>query len=121
MFLVPRKTPGPAGPAYPITKPWQDAIRARMAELDWSQRDLAKAVGCTQPAIAWVFRPQAKQSSLVPKIHKALGLMKLLPPSTESVAPLRAELYEMLENAPDEVLEHIVATVRLITRTAKSE
>ncbi len=92
-----------------------------MAELDWSQRDLAKAVGCSQPAIAWVFRPTAKQSSLVPRIHKALGLAKPTPPSTSAVDPLRAEIDEMLENASDEVLRHILATVKLITTSKKDE
>jgi transcriptional regulator with XRE-family HTH domain len=120
VFSVSRKTPGPSGPAYPITRQWQEAVRARMEELGWSQYDLAKAVGCTQPAIAWVLRPQAKQTSLVPRIHKALGLTKPEPPSTEAVAPLRAELYEMLEGLTDEELEHIVATARLISRTKKS-
>lgn len=92
-----------------------------MKELDWSQYDLAKAVGCTQPAIAWVLRPQAKQSSLVPRIHKALGLTKAEPPSTEAVDPLRAELYEILGGLSDEELQHMVTTARLITRTKKSE
>lgn len=92
-----------------------------MAELDWSQRDLAKAVGCSQPAIAWVFRPTSKQSSLVPRIHKALGLAKPTPPTTQAVDPLRAELDEMLENASDDVLRHIVATVKLITGPKKTD
>jgi predicted transcriptional regulator len=92
-----------------------------MEELDWSQRDLAKAVGCSQPAIAWVFRPTSKQSALVPKIHKALGLTRPTPPATGAVDPLRAELDEMLESASDDVLRHIVATVKLITGTKKAE
>jgi transcriptional regulator with XRE-family HTH domain len=119
--IVPRKTPGPSGAAYPITRPWQEAIRARLDDLGWSQHDLAKAVGCTQPAIAWVLRPQAKQSSLVPKIHKALGLTKVAAPSTAEVSPVRAELADLLESLTDEELAHIVATARLVARSKKSE
>lgn len=121
VFGVPRKTPGPSGAAYPITRQWQEAIRARLEEMGWSQQDLANAVGCTQPAIAWVLRPQAKQSSLVPKIHKALGLVKAVPPATENVDPVRAELADLLEQLTDEELAHIVSTVRLITRSKKPE
>jgi transcriptional regulator with XRE-family HTH domain len=121
VFEVPRKTSRPEGSAYPITRQWQEAIRARMAELDWSQYDLAKAVGCSQPAIAWLMRPQTKQSALVPKIHKALGLTKPVPPATGSVDPARAELDDMLEQLTDEELAHIVSTVRLLTRTKKPE
>lgn len=92
-----------------------------MGELEWSQYDLAKAVGCTQPAIAWVLRPQAKQSSLVPKIHKALGLAKVSAPSTEPVSERRAVLDELLENLDDEQYDHIIATAKLITKNKKAE
>lgn len=118
---VAKKSPGSSGSAYPITRQWQEDVRARMLELDWSQYDLAKAVGCTQPAIAWVLRPEAKHSALVPKIHKALGLAKPATPTVSAVDPERAELYEMLEKLSEDEISHIIATVKLLTRTKKPE
>ena len=118
---VPRKTPGPSGPAFPTPARWKEDVRSKMAELGWSQYELARAVGCTQPAIAWVLGPQAKQSSLVPRIHKALGLAPVSAPATHAVSPNRVELAGLLEDMDDEGIAHIIATARLITRSKKSE
>ena len=118
---VPRKAPGPSGPAYPVRAKWQEEVRARLKARGMTQLDLAKIVGCTQPAIAAVLREGAKQSALVPAISKALAMRKPADPSIETVDPVRAELADLLEEMSDEAAKVMLANARLLTGSKKPE
>ena len=121
MTEVSRKAPGPSGPAYPVRAKWQDEVRVRLKAKGMTQLDLAKIVGCTQPAIAAVLREGAKQSALVPAISKALGMRKPADPSIENVDPVRAELAELLEEMSDEAAQAMLVNARLLTGSKKSD
>jgi transcriptional regulator with XRE-family HTH domain len=118
---VPKKAPGPTGPAYPVKVKWQEEVRARLKQRGMSQADLAKLCSCTQPAINAVLRPGAKQSALVPAISKALGMRKPADPSVETTDPVRAELAELLDEMSDEAAAVMLANARLLTGSKKPE
>lgn len=64
--------PPPARATYPIDKAWKDAVRTAMAERGLSQAQLATKIGAVPSAIVFILNT-ATSSSLVPKIHEALG------------------------------------------------
>lgn len=68
-----RKAPDPPARAtYPIDEAWKKTVRAAMKEQNISQARLAARVGAVPSAIVFVLN-RATSSSLVPKIHEALG------------------------------------------------
>jgi transcriptional regulator with XRE-family HTH domain len=92
-------------------------VRERLKDMGWSQQDLAQAVGCTQAAVAAVLKPNGlKQSALVPRISKAVGLKKPTEYAVEVVDPDRAELAELLDTLSDEAVRQLLGTARLLTR-----
>jgi transcriptional regulator with XRE-family HTH domain len=109
---VPRRKPGPSGPAYPIRPKWQQTVREEMRAQNISQTDLAKTIGCSQAAIASLLRDGAKQSALVPAINKALGLKRPADPSVEVTDPERAELAAILDELSDEDVARLLDTAR---------
>lgn len=71
---MPTKGPQPPrGPRYPTDAEWKDAVRRRLAELGMTQKQLADKVGCVPSAIAQMLAVEAKESSLKPLVHQALG------------------------------------------------
>lgn len=61
-----------AGPAYPIDDEWREALTIRIRELGWTHDDLADKVGVSRGAISHLIK-RGIQSSLVPKIERAVG------------------------------------------------
>lgn len=92
-----------------------------MKQKGMTQQDLAKIVGCTQPAITALLRPGAKQSALVPAVSKAVGIRKPADPGIDSVDPERAELAELLEIMSDEGVKALLASARLLTNSKKAD
>lgn len=113
MYVTQRRTGQarpPAGPgrghAYPVKPKWQADVKARLAVLGMTEKDLASVVGCAQSTMHATLNSQdAKHSSLVPKIHIVL---KWPPPGDpESVpaifSPDALEMAEMYDRLPDDV------------------
>ena len=75
---------------WPVDDVWKATVRADMQRTGVSQAEMARRIGCKQSALTVLFRPETKQSRLVPLIHRELGR-----PAPSTVA------------APDEVLRRI--------------
>lgn len=122
---VPRKNAGgPQGSAYPITEEWRVKVKLRLAELQMSQAELARRVGCTGAAITNVLRDN-QQSSLIPAIHMALGWdVAPLPETAGSIASADAvdEISSIAREFPPEYRDQALAWMRMtrdILRAAK--
>ena len=66
------------GPAYPITKEWQQWVRERIDEMKSrgelrSQNELAARVGISKSSLSEALSEDAVQTTVMPEIHKALG------------------------------------------------
>ena len=59
---------------WTVDKAWKDDVRALMKRNEISQADLARTLGVSPASLTFLFKPDTKQSRLVPAIHKALGL-----------------------------------------------
>lgn len=62
------------GQAYPVDDAWRSEVERRLAFRGWSRADLAKAISCPKSAITNLLNGTTKQSALVPKIEKKLGM-----------------------------------------------
>lgn len=69
----------PGGPAWPVDDEWKRETKSDMRKAGITPAELARRIGCTESALTVLFRPETKQSRLVPKIHRELGRP---PPST---------------------------------------
>jgi transcriptional regulator with XRE-family HTH domain len=59
---------------WTVDKAWKDDIRAVMERQGISQADLARTLKVSPGSLTLLFKPETKQSRLVPAIHRALGL-----------------------------------------------
>lgn len=59
---------------WTVDKAWKDDIRAVMKRQGMSQADLARTLKVSPGSLTLLFKPETKQSRLVPAIHRALGL-----------------------------------------------
>lgn len=75
---------------WPVDQAWKTTVLADMRRLGISQAEMARRIGCKQSALTVLFRPETKQSRLVPLIHRELDR-----PAPSTVT------------APDEVLRRI--------------
>ena len=94
---MPRK-----GPAYPITKEWQQWVRDRIEELKAegkvrSQNDVAKKAKIAQSSLSEALAEDAVQTTVMPDIHRALGWPP--PLMTPPIYVLR--LVEYFEQLPE--------------------
>lgn len=60
-------------PSYAISEQWQDEVRARIAEMDVSQNELARRAGISKAALSEALTVGAVETTVMPAIHKALG------------------------------------------------
>lgn len=103
------------GPAHPVSTEWKRAVRARIKELGMEQNELARRLGCAQSSLATLLGPVARQSSLVPAIHAALGW----PAPGVPVGPDAAELLHLFVQLPEELRATTLAQVRAMARAVK--
>jgi hypothetical protein len=102
--VVPK--PHPSGPAYPVPRKWQEDVQRQLDDNKAAGREpssraaLARMIGCQPPSLTALLRPGAKQSSLVPKIHKALTWEKPSLPHSRDADPLKARLDDAIQ-APE--------------------
>ena len=59
---------------WTVDKEWKDDVRALMKRKGISQADLARTLKVSPGSLTLLFKPDTKQSRLVPAIHRALGL-----------------------------------------------
>lgn len=86
-----------------------------MEEKGITQADLHRATGASTTAISDVFKEKTKQSRLVPRIHRALGLDPPQPPAPgngEERDVLLRELVDAWADLPDEDREILMSFVR---------
>lgn len=79
---------------WTVDKAWQEDIRAVMERQGVSQADLARALKVSPGSLTLLFKPETRQSRLVPAIHRALGLA--LPTTTR--VDERDELRQRLDD-----------------------
>lgn len=113
----------PSGPAYPVTRKWQDDVQRQLDDNKAAGRqpsnraELARLIGCKPPSLTALLKPGAKQSSLVPRIHKAFGWAKPGLPRGGDADPAKAKLEEMLSvlspAEADSLIEMAPALVKL--------
>lgn len=63
----------PSGPYWPVDAGWKRSVRAEMKRLGISNAEMARRIGCQGSALTVIFRPETRQSRLVPLIHRELG------------------------------------------------
>lgn len=90
---MPRK-----GQAYPVDDGWRERVKRKLADLDWTQADLARELKCGRSTITALLKPTAEggvqQSPLKLAVHEALGWSPPIPPSMEEDA---GEVWELLK------------------------
>lgn len=59
---------------WTVDKAWKDDVRALMKRRGISQADLARTLAVSPGSLTFLFKPETRQSRLVPAIHKAFGL-----------------------------------------------
>lgn len=86
-----RKGKSPVGPrggiAYPVDAAWKAEIRRLLVEHGMKQAELARRIKCSPATIVLVLGPDSHTTTLVPAIHKVLGL----------VAPARSTKIERIQ------------------------
>lgn len=101
---VPRRDARLRGHAYPVKRAWQEDVRARLAALGITPKELAQKIGCAQSSLHDALsKPNAKHSVLVPAIHAALGWDP--PPDPQSPplpSPDAIEMAHLYDRLPEE-------------------
>lgn len=98
--------PRKRGHGYPVKPAWQEDVRAEIKKRGMTEKDLAKLVGCAQSTMNDTLnKPNANNSSLVPKIHEALGWAP--PPDPQSPVPLPSadalEMGHLFDRLPESI------------------
>jgi lambda repressor-like predicted transcriptional regulator len=63
----------PKGTHWTVDESWKAGVRADMAKAGISSAELARRIGCSPSALTVLWRPETKESRLVPAIHRVLG------------------------------------------------
>jgi transcriptional regulator with XRE-family HTH domain len=71
---------------------WKQRVRDALDEMDWEQKDLADALGCSGGAITNLLKPSQPGSRLVDDICRILHI-----PPPGFVDTYEAEIYEMMK------------------------
>jgi lambda repressor-like predicted transcriptional regulator len=103
------------GPAIPISPEWKARVLARIDELGISQNELARRAKITKSSLSATLAPEAKQSTVMREIHKALGWE---PPPTITKDSL--ELMHIIEQLPERDQGEILGLARERLRRARS-
>lgn len=105
------------GITYPVTRDWQNGVRAALERAKMTPKQLAKKVGCAQSTMSDLLSEDARYSTLIPKIHRALGWDP--PPVPEAVndpvpipTPDAVELSKMFDRLSDEHREKLLADAK---------
>lgn len=94
------------GPAYPVKPKWQADVKAALQTAGKTEKDLAGEIRCAQSTLHDLLNSnEARHSSLVPAIHRALGWG---PPGEPEAAPPiftpdALEMAQMYDRLPEDV------------------
>lgn len=85
---------------------WQEDVRAAIKRMGITEKELAKRVGCAQSTMHDTLnKPDANNSSWVPKIHEVLGWDP--PPDPQSPVPLPSadaiEMGHLFDRLPESI------------------
>lgn len=94
------------GHGYPVKSTWQEDVKSHLSKLGITEKDLAKKIGCAQSTMHDTLNnPEARNSTLVPAIHAAIGWDP--PPDPQAPVPLPSpdaiELGHMFDRLPEEI------------------
>jgi lambda repressor-like predicted transcriptional regulator len=102
---------------------WQEDVRARLVALGITSKDLARKVGCAQSTMHdTLTNPAASHSSLVPRIHAAIGWDP--PPDPQSPPLPSADAIEMghlFDKLPEDVRRKLRDDAEFYLRLATSK
>lgn len=84
-----------------------------MKELGYDQKALARRIRCAQSTVAEMLAADGQQSSLVPKVHAALGWP---PPGLPIASPDAGEMAYLFPRLPEDIREAMLAQARAILK-----
>lgn len=99
----------PTGPMWTVDRAWKDDVRVLMKQQGISQADLARTLSVSPASLTNLFKPETKQSRLVPAIHKALGIPTPTTTRIDEGDELRARLEKIWRDLTPEQRELLVA------------
>jgi hypothetical protein len=100
------------GPSYPVTAEWKEEAIQRMQAREYTRAELASKVGCTEAALSQLFGSGMMASSLVPRVHRALGWpMQDTPPTWNKDV---VELNHTVARLSDQQVKLILATAKAL-------
>jgi transcriptional regulator with XRE-family HTH domain len=99
---MPRK-----GPAYPISKEWQDEVRARISEMGIKQNELARRAGIAISSLSEALKDGAVQTTVMKEINEAVGL-----PPPVAFTPDNLELNYLWDNMDERARGELIADAR---------
>jgi hypothetical protein len=76
-------------------------------------------VGCKPPSITALMKPGAKQSRLIPRIHKALKLAKPELPAANELDHRHAKLADATEKLSHEELDMVIALAESLAKRTR--
>lgn len=79
----------PKGPHWTVDDAWKRGVRADMERAGISSAELARRIGCSPSALTVLWRPETRESRLVPAIHRELGRSAPQPVATSTDEVLR--------------------------------
>lgn len=129
LFEMVRKErkPPPSGQFFPVDEAWKKDVLQRMRDKGISRADLAREIDVDPAALTNLFKPWVdattgkpkktkQQSRLVPKIHKALGMVE---PEQSVIAIANDDAFRRLKKIwsklTDEQREHLIKTGQLLS------
>lgn len=110
------------GPGYPVTQRWQGDVKAEIERRGLTEKDLAVSIGCAQSTLHEMLNStEARHSSLVPAIHRALNWQP--PPEPQGnplvLSPDAMEMAKMFDDLPDDVAATLLAQARTMRAALK--
>lgn len=101
---------------WTVDRAWKDDVRALMKRREISQADLARTLGVSPASLTFLFKPETKQSRLVPAIHKALGLPTPLTTRVDEGDDLLERLQKIWRDLTQEQRELLLAVAAQMKR-----
>lgn len=107
---MPRK-----GPAYPISREWQDEVRQRIDVMGISQNELARRAHIAVSSLSEALKDGAIQTTVMAEINKAVGL----PPPPTSFTPDNLELNYLWDNMSERDRGALIERARLAVESKR--
>lgn len=99
-----------------MTRQWQEMVQKRLKDRSMSQAELARLIGVKPPSITAMLKPGAKQSRLVPRVQKVLGMGRPELPASSVVDDKRTRLAEAFEKLSPEEVEAVISLAESLAK-----